>query len=545
MATESVKYIHVVQRDKEAQMKRMPIICVMILLFLACVRPTAHAAEPVLTGAERQKLAKLVNDLDSDDPETLDLALQGLLAMGPKADSALDRLTEMLADARRFTYPTVRYRSLSRTFQVNVSVVGGLRSIGPKAVPALVTALKNEDEKVRLPAIQAIVELRHPAKLEVWLEAVKDSNPYVQIYAARELGKSKTPAANDALCKVLQVEDMEVRIEVVKALGQIGDEKAIGPLMDVLDGQVNMKLESAVGTALGTFGEPAVKVLLEKIDSFDENRRRMIGLAIRELDALETRPLLLECLKSEHWQVRGAAIGALARLKTPESLRIVTDAIEDPQWSVRSGAVNLLGKLADDKSAGAIRAILLKMAENDPNANVRDNALWTLYSFPGIPTNDYWNTLEGALDDESPRVRATAASSCIKYPNARFAARLKELLNDPNVSVRAESAAALGRINARDAVPDLILLLDDEDLRCGLAASFSLGKLGTDEAVAALVAKLRDTKSDGQRRKFALNGLLSTTNPKAIEPLRAALEDQLFSSHHLEIKNALRKLGKE
>lgn len=524
-------------------MKRMLIFCVMTLLFLACLQPTAHAAESVLTDAERQKLAELVNDLDSDDPETLDLALQGLLAMGPKADSALDRLTEMLADARRFTYPTVRYRSLSRTFQVNVSVVGVLRSIGPQAVPALVTALKNEDEKVRLAAIQALVGLRHPVRLEVWLEAVKDNNPYVQIYAARELGKSKSPAANDALCNVLHVEDMEVRIEVVKALGQIGDEQVIGPLLDALPGAPgDMKLESAVGTALAKFGEPAVKVLLERIDSFDENRRRMVGLAIRELDPEKTGPLLLECLKSEHWQVRGAAVDALARLKTPESLRVVIDAVEDPNSNVRFMAARMLGELAGNKSAGAIRAILLKMAGNDPNAKVRDNALWTLYSFPGIPTFDYWSTLEAALDDESPRVRATAASSCVKYPNVRFAARLKELLNDPSVSVRAESAAALGHINARDAVPDLIPLLDDEDLRCRLAASLSLGKLGTDEAVAALVAKLRDTKSDGQRRNFALNGLLSTSNPKAIEPLRAALEDQSFNIHRLEIKNALRKL---
>ena len=65
-----------------------------------------------------------------------------------------------------------------------------------------------------------------------------------------------------------------------------------------------------------------------------------------------------------------------------------------PRW--------LLGKLADDKSAGAIRPILLKMAENDPDAKVRNNALWALYFFPGIPTNDYWNTLRRLLTMNRP-----------------------------------------------------------------------------------------------------------------------------------------------
>jgi HEAT repeat protein len=367
-----------------------------------------------------------------------------LSAMGPKAAGALDRLTEMLADARQFNYPTVRYRSLRNKFQVNVSVVWVLRSIGPQAVPALVTALKNEDENVRLPAIQSLCEMRQPVMLDVWLEAVHDGNQYVQIYAARELAKSKSPAARDALCKVLQDDDVEVRIEVAQALGQIGDELAINPLIEALPvGKVNLRLESAVGEALSKIGVPAVKVLLERFKAFDENGRRMANMAIGKVDARQAGPLLLECVTSEHWQVREAAVIALASLKTPESLRVVTESVDDPDWNVRWTAARLLGTLVDDKSAGAIRAILLKMAVNDPHARVRDKALWTLYYLPGIPTDEYRKTIEGSLNDDSPRARATAACSCSKLPNARFGLRLKELLNDADGFVRAESAAAL------------------------------------------------------------------------------------------------------
>ncbi len=148
-------------------MKRV-IICVTILFCLAGVRQTAPAAEPALTDAAPQNLNSIVKDLDSADPQTLDSALQGLLAMGPKAAGALDHLTAMLVDGRRFTYPDSS-RSGSKTFQVNVTVVWVLRSIGPQAVPALVTALENQDEHVRLPAIEALAGLRQPVMLGVWL----------------------------------------------------------------------------------------------------------------------------------------------------------------------------------------------------------------------------------------------------------------------------------------------------------------------------------------------------------------------------------------
>ncbi len=527
-------------------MKRMPISCVIILVSLACLRPTTLAFQPELTDAEQQDLATLVKDLDSDDSQTLLLALQRLLAMGPKATEAVDALAKLLNDERQLVDSSASFRSGRTTVQVNVRVVWVLRSIGPQAVPALVTALKNKDEQVRLPAMQALSELQQPVMLEVWLEALQDSNRYVRIYAARELAKSKSPAAVDALCKVLQDVDMDVRIEVAEALGRIGSEMAIGPLIEGLPaGEVNISLEFAVGVALAKIGEPAVKVLLERFEGFDENERRMVNMAIREIDTQQTRPLLLECLRNEHWQVREAAIDALARLKTPESLHVVIDSVEDPDWNVRWTVARLLGKLADDKSAGAIRPLLLKMAETDPEAKVRNNALWALYSFPGIPTDDYWKTLEAALHDTSPRVRATAACSCSKFPNARFGPRLKELLDDPDRNVRAESAAALGHSNVVDAVPDLIRQLDDEDLRCVSYAALSLGKLGTDEAIAALVAKLRDTRSDDERRGYALTGLCFTANPKAIEPLSAALEDRALSRYRLQVKNALRKLGQD
>lgn len=424
------------------------IVCgVLLFLSLPFAWPVVAAAEPELTAAEQVKFASLTRDLNSPDPETLDLALGEMVRMGPRARGALGQLTEMLSDGRQLIYVTPRNITGHRSFQVNLSVVAVLRGIGPPAVPALVKALDNENDDVRIQAISALGNVRQHVDLAVWRNALQDSHPNVRWYAARAIALSKTPATVDALIPVLQDPDMKVRIEAAKALGEIGDIRAIEPLIDALpNGQMDLPLKYAIGMALAKFGEPSVKALLKRVDSLDENGRQMVGIAIRETDASSTQSLLLECLKNDHWEVREAAVHALGGLKTPVSLRVAIESVEDRHWNVRWTAIRWLGKLADDESADAIRQILLKKTLHDPEPKVRSNAIWTLYFFPGIPTNPYWETLEAALNDPSPRVRAKAALSCSKFPNIRFEARLKELLQDPDGEVRKEAAAALRQL---------------------------------------------------------------------------------------------------
>ena len=64
----------------------------------------AFLTAPALTEAEKQRLAKLISDLESQDPGTLDDALWGLLSMGPKAADAVDALAKLLCDDRVITY---------------------------------------------------------------------------------------------------------------------------------------------------------------------------------------------------------------------------------------------------------------------------------------------------------------------------------------------------------------------------------------------------------------------------------------------------------
>lgn len=508
-----------------------------LLILLVLTSPAAAPAEK----PPPPDLRRLIQDLKSDDPQTLDEALAGLTRLGPKAAGAVDALAAMLTDARRITYPTARYRTLRRTFQVNVSAVGALRSIGKPAVPALVSALGNADSLVRQRAAGALTEIRQPVEARHWIRALGDSNRYVRIIAARQLGSAKGRSAVEALCKALADDHMDVRVEVADALGRAGDARAVGPLIAALsDATVNAR--HAAGRALAQIGRPALEALLARFETLDQRARGAGATAIQSADPKRVGKLLAACLASTHWQVREGALYALIKHKTPEAPAAARRMLKDPRWHVRWTAARGVGELADEKTAGAARAVLLGVLADDAEPKVRAQALWALYYLPDRPTEAYWRGLQAALGDESPTVREAAATSAAKFWNARLAPALVELLKDPAPAVRAEAALALGGRGVDGVAADLIRLLDDENARCAKYAAISLGKEAADEAVAALAAKVHDAAADPPRRLDALYGLCQTSNPKAVTALRAALADKTLRRRHADVRKALARL---
>jgi len=462
--------------------------------------------------------------------------------MGPKAAGAVDALTEMLTDARRFTYRNHNYRSLNRSFQVNISAIRALRSIGRPAGPALVTALSNDNSMVRQIAAGALSAIDQPIAPQHWIGALTDSNQYVRIYAARQLGKDKIAPAVATLCGALKDTEMQVRVEAAKALGRIGDKAAIDPLIAALsDDKFNAGV--AASHALAQIGRPAVEAVIKRFEKLDDRAKHIAPEAIRHADPNEIKELLHQCLKSSHWQLRAAATHVLAARRTPEALDVAKNMTDDPHSSVRWAAAYRLGKMADSKTADTIRPILLNILANDKAAKVRKRALWSLYYFPGKPPADFRRAIEAAMADKSPIVREAAVSSAHKFWDPSLAPAVMRLLKDAEPTVRSEAALVLGARNVTDAIPDLVRMLADTDIGCIKRASFALGRFGTDKAVDALIDEFEKLDEIPERRIALLQGLCQTKNPKAIAPLTSALKDQALRSQRHGIQAALKRLS--
>jgi HEAT repeat protein len=169
------------------------------------------------------------------------------------------------------------------------------------------------------------------------------SDPYTRGQAASRLGRARSLWIMRLLVKVVtsRVEEQNVHWAAGKALGEIGNVRAIEPLVKALKDPLEA-VRRAAAKALGEIGEAqAVVPLIELLKDSQEFVRREVAKA---LDALAYQPVndaqraLLAVARSE-W-TRASSLGAVAF--TP-----VIEVLEDSSASVRCGAVKALGELGE------------------------------------------------------------------------------------------------------------------------------------------------------------------------------------------------------
>ena len=165
--------------------------------------------------------------------------------------------------------------------------------------------LHDRDMAVRQDAAKALGSIGHPAAFEALEKAVTDLS--VRPYAVDALGKLKDPRAVPILIDVvagknrpanarrvpvcgdesgaLDVEEMEVQIFAVGGLGEIGDDRAIQPLIHALK---DTRLRAAASAALSKMGLRIATPLLAAMKT--ETDSNILSHARGILSAVGWRP---------------------------------------------------------------------------------------------------------------------------------------------------------------------------------------------------------------------------------------------------------------
>jgi len=182
-----------------------------------------------------------------------------LLALWLASEARLppDALKSLLREARQLW----RHKDA----EVRKAAAEALRNIGsPKAIPALIEALKDKDAEMRKAAAEALGLIGSPEAVPALIEALQDKDAEVREDAAEALGKIGSPEAVPALIKALKDKDVWVRKAAAKALGNIGSPEAIPALIKALDKDVWVC--KAVAWALRNIGPPeAIPALIKAL----------------------------------------------------------------------------------------------------------------------------------------------------------------------------------------------------------------------------------------------------------------------------------------
>ncbi len=233
---------------------------------------------------------------------------------------------------------------------------------------------------------------------------------------------------------------------------------------------------------------------------------------------------VLEFLSHDDPAVREAAVwalwnGELTRIADP----LVERVEHDPDALVQSAAVSVLGRfvyeglMLEESSRGTAEARIVEQVNtylleifHDPQRSelLRRRALESL-AFN--PTKEILATIEEWAGSPDEMFRKSAAFAMGRVSEARFAALLLKLLDDPSQRVQIEAIRSIGEQGIRKGTPRLLALARDGGGEVAWEAVEALGQVGGTRAIQALqtlsghdnpelaelaVAVLRDLKGE-------------------------------------------------
>ena len=187
-----------------------------------------------------------------------------------------------------------------------ISGIGRIHS--PDAVMVLKKHMKNPEWFLRKRIVEAFGQTMQPEAVSLVIEMLEDESVQVRAAAVESLSKIGN-LAPDLILKKLKSSLNQVKINLVRAMGQLKNEKFLEPLIEELRDR---------------------KTLFFTID------------ALGDLGFARAEGPLRRLLKDEEWFNRLNALEALAKLPLPNLVQIAQDCSQDENDMVRNSAARIL-----------------------------------------------------------------------------------------------------------------------------------------------------------------------------------------------------------
>ena len=294
---------------------------------------------------------------------------------------------------------------------------------------------------------------------------VRGGGLQARLFGARGLGALKSPAAIDILLPFVEGwrRDVPTAIAALRALGEIGQERAAPPLVALLgvpDLPPTLRLE-VVAACGSVHAREAIPVLLDLVTDPWPPLRASALLALRDIDQQQFLLALSGLPPDAAWSVRAAIAAIMGTLPpdlgVPRLLEMLTDSDQRVIPAV-------LEALVAAKASEAEGALLERLQSDDPVVRAAAaTGLGTLK--PNGAETALGQAARRAQGDTTYAARVAALSALAKYGAAAATPLLKEALQDKDWAVRLKAAALL---KALDPSVDIESAIRPAPARAGL-----------------------------------------------------------------------------
>ncbi len=378
--------------------------------------------------------------------------------------------------------------------------------------------------------------------IDALIRLLENGDEADRCYSARALGMIGDSRAIPALQNRLQDEDIDVCVDATAALGELGDSQATPVLTELLLREPESEVKIAAAEALGRIGDnSAVEALLsvarerpeELVTDITETWDDYWDLQLKAVQTLgligadHTAETLLAILDTEEEQdIECEILTALSR-GDDDCIEALINRARTAAPRSRRRAV---GALAQANSPAARSCII--DALDDRNADVRIAALDALVR---IAATDQLDRIFDGLKDPVAEVRGHALKAMVALARVGGQGgigpeRLLPLLKIEDKVVRAATLEAL-HYRIREAggeldptvLPTLLDAVRSEDYDEAVAACALLAAIRTREVRLELVALMQDEDLDMRLRQQAIRSLAGHQN-RELEAVMALLQ---------------------
>ncbi|MCL5071196.1 MAG: HEAT repeat domain-containing protein [Actinobacteria bacterium] len=251
--------------------------------------------------------------------------------------------------------------------------------------PLIKEAVEGENVKLRIKAINALGQLKHPQAYKKLRKLTQDSDNAI------------ADAAQNALAHIMEA--TWERANGAYVLGEIGGEQSVQILLGALR-DFSPEVRYAAVTALSKIKEQNTAEHIAELavnDASDDVRQK----AVRTLGDIgyftrEMKDTLLKTAGNKSYLVRSEAVRVLGKIPNDDNIDVLLDALKDRSFKVRKNALNALYNVGE-----SIIPKLLKFLQQTDEKYIKFNILTLfgiLYSQESLPELEKAAKTETDLD---------------------------------------------------------------------------------------------------------------------------------------------------
>ena len=256
------------------------------------------------------------------------------------------------------------------------------------ARPAVVAAVKSEDQSVRIAALRALGQLGDDSSVELLAQAASGAKGAEQKAARDSLYRLRGPNVDKVILAAIPKAGAETKVELISSVGQRNITAGVAALLDTAkDSDRKVRIESLriLKVVAGPEHLPAlVEFLIKAKSSSDrtEAQKTIAAVAHRIADKNRQAASVLTVLPSvKDIPSRCSLLNVLGRIGDNSALPVLTAALKDENVDIQTAAIRSLADWPTPEPA----VELLKVAESSGNKVHRILALRGFVRLLGLP----------------------------------------------------------------------------------------------------------------------------------------------------------------